>query len=519
MYKSPLNSTDDRFWIADEHGGSPFEHRDTWKILIIDGNPEVHAVIRTGLINVKFDEKPLCFFNTASEKEAKQLLLEQPDVALIVLGRGEESIGVELRLLRYIRQELNNSHVRIILLSPHSECEPEEKMIVEYDINAYMTAQELTSQKLFSTLYGALRSYRDIMTIELNRKGMEKIIEASGSIFKLQSMRTFASGILTQLTALMRLNKNALYCRFSGFAAMKNQHDFYILAATGDFSQLVDQPVQKVLSLSVRASLEQAVIEKRSLCLGNRYVGYFQSLSGTENVVYLEGAHLWNEWERNWVELFCSNVGIAFDNISLNDEIEATQREIIFTLGGMVEARSKETGHHVKRVAECSSLLARLYGLSSEEAELLRLASPMHDVGKVAVEDAILNKPGRLTREEFNMMKSHTVHGFEMLCHSKRKILQTAAWIALQHHEKFNGQGYPYGLRGDKIHIHARITAVADVFDALSNDRCYRPAWPMEKVVDLFCRERGEHFDPDLVELLIGNLDRFIGIQKAFPDG
>jgi response regulator RpfG family c-di-GMP phosphodiesterase len=202
----------------------------------------------------------------------------------------------------------------------------------------------------------------------------------------------------------------------------------------------------------------------------------------------------------------------------LNEEIEATQREVVFTMGAIGESRSKETGNHVKRVAEYSKLLALYYGLSEDEAEMLKQASPMHDIGKVAIPDAILNKPGKFTDEEFEYMKKHAQLGFDMLKGSSRPLLKAAAIVAHEHHEKYNGKGYPRGLRADEIHIYGRITAVADVFDALGSDRCYKKAWDDEKIFDLFKKERGEHFDPKLVDIFFKHLDEFLAIRDRFKD-
>ena len=206
------------------------------------------------------------------------------------------------------------------------------------------------------------------------------------------------------------------------------------------------------------------------------------------------------------------------DVVELNEEIENTQKEVVFTMGAIGETRSKETGLHVKRVAEYSYLLAKHYGLSEKEANLLREASPMHDIGKVGIPDNILNKPGKLTAEEFEIMKTHAELGFEMLKHSNREILKASAIIAKTHHEKWNGSGYPLGLSGEDIHIFGRITAVADVFDALGHDRVYKKAWELEKILELFKEETGKHFDPNLMKIFFDNLDEFIAIKNSLGD-
>ena len=146
------------------------------------------------------------------------------------------------------------------------------------------------------------------------------------------------------------------------------------------------------------------------------------------------------------------------------------------------------------------------------------MASPMHDIGKVGIPDAILNKPGKLTDDEFKIMKTHSALGYQMLKHSNREILQMAAIVAYTHHEKWDGTGYPKKIKGEAIHIFGRITALADVFDALGSDRCYKKAWELEDILALIKEERGKHFDPDLVDLFLGNLDEFLVIRDRFKD-
>jgi response regulator RpfG family c-di-GMP phosphodiesterase len=202
----------------------------------------------------------------------------------------------------------------------------------------------------------------------------------------------------------------------------------------------------------------------------------------------------------------------------LYKEIEETQKEVVFTMGAIGESRSKETGNHVKRVAEYSKILALHYGLSKEEVEILKEASPMHDIGKIAIPDAILKKPGRLNEEEFKTMQKHAKLGYEMLKYSKRELLQTAAIVAYQHHEKWDGSGYPRGLKGEEIHIYGRITALADVFDALGSDRVYKKAWEDEKIFQYFKEQKAKHFDPVLVDIFFQHLEEFLQAREKFKD-
>jgi response regulator RpfG family c-di-GMP phosphodiesterase len=203
---------------------------------------------------------------------------------------------------------------------------------------------------------------------------------------------------------------------------------------------------------------------------------------------------------------------------SLQNEIVNTQIEIIFTMGAVGESRSKETGNHVKRVAAYSEILALNYGLSEKESEKIKLASPMHDIGKIGIPDSILNKPGKLTKEEFEIMKTHAELGYGMLKNSERELLKAASIVAREHHEKFDGTGYPRGLKGEEIHIYGRITAVADVFDALGSERVYKKAWEDEKLLDFFNKQKGLHFDPLLIDIFMSNLDDFYRIREKYKD-
>jgi len=202
------------------------------------------------------------------------------------------------------------------------------------------------------------------------------------------------------------------------------------------------------------------------------------------------------------------------ESLRKEQEIIDTQKEVIYTLGGVVGQRSKETGDHIVRVGEYSALLGRLAGLSEVEAEILRMAAPMHDVGKVGIPDALLNKPGKLSVEEYEQMKTHTIVGYQILHKSQRPILKSAAIIALEHHERWDGSGYPRGLKGEEIHIFGRIVGLVDVFDALTCDRVYRTASSNDKVLEHILQMRGEHFDPRLVDLFLAHIGDFLTILE-----
>ncbi|RCW41184.1 HD domain-containing phosphohydrolase [Paenibacillus prosopidis] len=222
--------------------------------------------------------------------------------------------------------------------------------------------------------------------------------------------------------------------------------------------------------------------------------------------------------DMEYLSLAASYSGKSLESIMLHQEIIETQKEIIVAMGEIGESRSKETGNHVKRVAQYSYILALGLGMSNTEAELLRSASPMHDIGKVAIPDAILQKPGKLTDEEYAIMKTHSDIGHHLLRNSKRQLMQAASIVALHHHEKWDGTGYPRGLKGEDIHIYGRITAVADVFDALGSERVYKAAWKLDRILALLEGERGRHFDPKVVDVFFEQLPKILEVRDREAD-
>lgn len=196
-------------------------------------------------------------------------------------------------------------------------------------------------------------------------------------------------------------------------------------------------------------------------------------------------------------------------------ELEDSQKEMIFILAELMEATSDETGKHIRRIAESSALMAKYHtSLNEEEVDIIYHASPMHDIGKMTVPTEILHKPGRYTEEEFAQMKCHTTNAYNLLSRSERKLIKAAAIIAHEHHEKWNGKGYPRGLKGSEIHIYGRIVALTDVFDALTHKRQYKEAWDINDAVKYIIDHRGTQFDPELVDIFQEHLDEFIAIAR-----
>lgn len=515
--------TDD-FLFAEEPEQVEQTLHGSWKILIVDDEPEVHAVTKLALSDFTFQGKNLSFFSAYSGAEARQLIAQHPDAAIMLLDVVMETDDAGLLVARYIREQLHNEHVRIILRTGQPGQAPERQVIINYDINDYKSKTELTAQKLFTVIMSSLRSYRDILSLEQSRQGLEKIINASADLFSSHSMEQFIDGVLQQLTSILGCDENALLVSSSMVAGnisgeVSDPHKLVVFAGQGEFERQEGKPVQEVLAPELLEAFESALKSRGIVYRDNYLVAYCTSKFTHGSLLYISGLPgVISDSQKKLIELFSQNVQIAYENVQLQHEIEDTQREIVYRLSEAVEHRSIETGNHVKRVAFICYELAKAYGLEEEEAERLMFAAPLHDVGKVGIPDGILNKPAKLQGQEWEVMKTHASIGYEILKNSKRSIIQAGAVIAQDHHEKWDGTGYPAGKKGDEIHIYGRIAALADVYDALRHRRCYKSAWSLEQVLAHIDNESGKQFDPKLVEIFKQRVDKLEAILQKYPD-
>ncbi len=218
------------------------------------------------------------------------------------------------------------------------------------------------------------------------------------------------------------------------------------------------------------------------------------------------------------LELLAGYAGSAVENAMLYERIRQAYEETINRLSFAAEYKDPETYNHIVRIGLMAELMAKKLGLEEEYCYHIKLSAPMHDIGKIGIPDAILLKKGKLEGEEWEIMKRHTIIGYEILKDSESELLQMAARIALEHHEKYDGTGYPFGKKGEDIYLPARITAVADVFDALTSERPYKPAWSVEETIKYIQNLSGTHFDPRLVSLLVENLQEFVKIKEEYAD-
>ncbi|OHD38477.1 MAG: hypothetical protein A2015_08320 [Spirochaetes bacterium GWF1_31_7] len=291
--------------------------QECWKVLIVDDEPEMHTLTKRVLSGFRFLDRRLHFMSAYSGIEAKQIMAGHNDIAVIFLDVVMEEEEAGLKVVKYIRDELKNNFVRIILRTGQPGSAPEEKIIVEYDINDYKEKTELTMRKLFTTLVTALRSYKDIVTIYKYKLGLEKIIKASANIFEIQSLKLFTTGVLIQLTSIVNFCGETTDIRNSAFAIKNTNGTFFVMGATGKYADAINMSLESVVPHNVFQLITQAFNEKKSIYTKNGYIAYLTNKNKSENIIYLEGCNdILSDMDKELINLFCLNVSIAFDNLT-----------------------------------------------------------------------------------------------------------------------------------------------------------------------------------------------------------
>jgi len=314
-----MTEPDDELLFADDtgtHAGGP--GMDAWKVLIVDDDEQIHAVTKMVLSDFKFRDRPLQFLSAHSGKEGYAVIAANPDLAVVFLDVVMETETAGLDLARDIRGTLGNDYVRIILRTGQPGQAPERKVIVDYDVNDYKEKSELTSQKLFSTMVTALRSYKDIMTIEVSRRGLEKIIEASASLFQIRSMEMFLSGVLLQLGSLLEVGIDAVLvsAKLDGDAAdAPSVGELQVVAASGRFTALVNRPASTLGPGVVRA-LEEVIRSRASIFMTKYSTVYFHSRMNRTTVLYIETMRHLEAVDHKLIQLFCGNASIGLDMLT-----------------------------------------------------------------------------------------------------------------------------------------------------------------------------------------------------------
>ena len=518
-----MNGDDDLLFL-DDH--DPAQDRPAaypaprWKMLIVDDEPEVHSITKLVLADFEYKGRPAHFISAYSAAEARAILAREDDIAIILLDVVMETDDAGLKLVHHIREELRNRHVRIILRTGQPGQAPERAVILDYDINDYKAKTQLTAQQLFTTTVAALRSYEDITALETNRRGLEKIIEASSSLFKARSMKLFAAGVLTQLSAILGVGPDAILCVQRGSVIGGTRDGLYVLAGSGRFESLINEPALDHIDEPVMASVVRCLETHANIYEPDHCTLYIRTPNDRENVVYLRSDRPLSDLDRRLIEVFCGKISVGFDNLYAFEQLRRAQEGTLLLLAEMAErhdapspspAPAAGRTEPTLRIAAVTETITRHMAetgghpaLDTGMVETIGLAAVMHDVGNAAVDPAVLDKPGLFTEDERRAMRAHVNHGWRLLERAShlaesRTYLHLAVDIARHHHENWDGTGYPEGLAGGDIPLAARIVAVADAYDAMTSPRPHRAALSHGEAVAELSAQAGARFDPAVV--------------------
>jgi response regulator RpfG family c-di-GMP phosphodiesterase len=520
-----LTDTDDGDWLRDEEDELAVSQIPArpWRVLVVDDEPDIHAVTRLALNSVSFKGRGIEILSAYTGIQGYEMLATESDIALVLLDVVMETEDAGLRLARRIREELNNQLVRIVLRTGQPGQAPEQKVIVDFDINDYKAKTELTVQKLFTTVISSLRSYEGLLTIDANRRGLARILEAASNLYQLDSLKELASGVLTQIGAILNFGTEGVLCIMQNTASGMPSAPL-VIASTGASTQLeahMALPAEHIWATEIH----QAFQERKNVFSDTVDVLFIHAPHGHLFVVAFSPPWPLGDLERSLLGVFCDRIAAAFDNLHMFGMLKTTQEATVVALADLAESRDATTGGHVRRVCRLTDGIAAELHAAGKFPDVLTpafmsmagLASILHDVGKVATPDAILLKPGRHTPEERAIMEEHALIGETVLARAAKMVegvstLSMGAQIAGGHHEHFDGSGYPRQLKGHAIPLEARIVAVVDVFDALLHRRPYKEPWELDAVLAYLQERRNTQFDPDVLDAL----DAFLRNQQ--PD-
>ncbi|MBI1205944.1 MAG: DUF3369 domain-containing protein [Azospirillum sp.] len=501
--------------FSDEADGAAERHAAPgmqWKLLIVDDEPEVHSITRLVLADFAFKNRPVAFYSAYSAAEAIEFLKREQDVAVILLDVVMESDDAGLKLVHHIREVLGNRQVRIILRTGQPGQAPERAVILGYDINDYKAKTQLTAQQLFTCTVAALRSYEDITTIEANRRGLEKIIEASSSLFRAPSMKLFAVGVLTQLSAIVGSGPDAILCVQRGPILGTGADGIFVLAGSGRFEALINEPVADHVERDVLDVILRCLERRRNIFEADWCALYIRTPNDRENVVYLKSDRPLNGIDQRLIELFCVRISVGFDNLHRYEQLLKAQEATLAAFADAAEPAGDCGGETILRVADLAERIAlalrdqgQCIGVIDETfLEWLRAGAILHDIGHFSIGEGVLSKHGPLDPVERQAMQNHTEAGAARIERARMRApgpnyLELASEIAQCHHENFDGTGYPDGLAGERIPLAARIVAIADTFVGLTTPRPHRPPFSGGDAVALVREQSGRRFDPMVV--------------------
>jgi response regulator RpfG family c-di-GMP phosphodiesterase len=383
-----------------------------------------------------------------------------------------------LELVRYIREELKNPYIRLVIRTGQPGYAPPREIVLKYDINDYREKAELSSNGLFTMIIARLREYKDIVELETQKRLLERSSFYSSVVLN-SNIQDFEETLTEALDSFSKIL--GLTVKVEKLGEIKeDKFNESLPSLSWSEEKSVEFSLTKEINLSEKIKVEFS----KPLILHQLEI----------------------------ISIFLERYLVTVNNYVLSKDLIETLYKVIHIISEVTETRSLETGEHVRRVGKFSKLLASKFGYEGEFLEFFEIAAMLHDVGKIGIPDAILNKPGRLSDEEFEIMKRHTTIGYEILSTVDHPLFRLAANIALYHHENWDGTGYPKGLKGEQIPIEGRIVSIIDVYDALLSDRVYRPAGSEDDAIRYIKENCGKKFDPRVCEVFFENYEEIRNI-------
>jgi len=480
-----------------------------WLILIVDDDPEVHAMTRLVMKKFIYRGRTVQFHSAYSAEEALGILRNDPGIAMILLDVVMETDDAGLRLVPRIRDELGNSQVRIILRTGQPGQAPEDDVIHGYDINDYKAKTELTAQKLGTATVAALRSYEHITELMRSRQGMERIIDASSSLFTLRAIDRFADAVLRELARVLDVAPDGLVCVPRGNA----RADAQILAAQGRHAENVGLPLGHSVDADLAAKVMAVLRARQHHFDDSDAILWLRTADGRDAAACLHVGRPLDGLERKLVEVMGAKIAIGFDNLHLYEQVKRSHKAAVIALAGLAEYKDPDGGgdHGLRLsrlVTEIAFALRQQEGwdriIDDEFLDQITMGAMLYDIGMVGVPDSVIRKENMLDDGERHQMELHCERGAAILEKASRLVegsnyLSFGAAIARAHHERWDGSGYPHGLLGADIPPAARIIAVADVYDALTHRRSWRDAVPLADALKAIEEGAGTLFDPTVV--------------------
>lgn len=497
--------------MSDEHVLKP------WTLMIVDDEVGLHEVTRLVIKRLIFGGRQMRIVSAFSAEEARAMLETDRDIAVALIDVVMEDDQAGLGLVRDMREKFGMAHTRIILRTGNPGMAPEREVMQHFQIDDYRDKTELTSDRLFTLVYSSLRSYQTVTTLEQTAKGLKHIIESAGNLSRRENFVDFLSGLAMQISGIAGAHDGLLLVADAiGFS--KGAEGAKVVFSAGAYTSWLAQGLKTVAPSALVKRIEGASTKDTLEVFDDGLMVSFWSPAREHFVLWLPMPAKPAVEVLRILREFLEKFRLAFENARLQEEIIDAQRVALHRVCEAVERRTPNFDQHVLRVAKYSRLLAELAGLPPNQVQQLETAAPLHDIGKVTIPDDIFKRHGFLDAAETKIWQNHAQAGWAILIASYSEILQLGASIALTHHERWDGSGYPRGLKGEEIPLHGRIVGLVDVFDALMSKRAHKEPFSFERTAQVVQGGAGKLFDPHLAKLLLAHGDAFKAIFDAYPD-